>query len=416
MIFRRRSMLGSGDIGEHTAYAISATAGFEVGFEFGFTGSLKVDWGDGTPHGTFSDSVELTHTYAVANSYTVRVYGNRETITRIVADNNRITSITDLKANLLDFLNVKSNLLTGVLNLSNSPISGTFFTSSNTGLTGFAFAPSGNGALTNVQVDFCNLSSLDFATPNILVSGTVYFNHNPNLPWPTFAANSSSANLRGYNCSVSGNLDLGANNFTISGLVSLQNNTGLTGFTAAPTGNGLVAFLRLDGCNLSFIDMSGAALTGTLQAPDNTNLSSLALAPTGNGLLTLLSLRNCNFSSLSFANIGVSGTVLFDDNANLTSLSFAPTGNGVLTTFSSDGTQISNIDYSVFSDSSNVSITITNNGFTATEHDNQLINLYNEAWTDGDLGITDGNTARTAASDVAYNWLTNPVQGNWLIF
>lgn len=144
--------------GEKILITIAPTAGFTVGFNLTFSGSVYIDFKDGDGKEALTSGVEKTHLYAIAGTYIAEISGDLENITKFIADNNRITSISNLKTGLLEDLRVNNNLITGTLNLVNAPVQKRFECQENSGLTGITFASFGNQKLTYIRVFNCNLT------------------------------------------------------------------------------------------------------------------------------------------------------------------------------------------------------------------------------------------------------------------
>ena len=61
---------------------------------FIFTGSLNINWGDGTSE-TYTGTAQLTHTYSGHNTYTIQIEGNiTEINSTFISNTAKITSIT----------------------------------------------------------------------------------------------------------------------------------------------------------------------------------------------------------------------------------------------------------------------------------------------------------------------------------
>lgn len=341
---------------------MTPTAGFTVGFTLTFTGDVYIDFKDGGGKEALTSGVEKTHLYAGAGTYIAEITGDLLNITQFIADNSRITNITNLKTGLLTNLSLYNNLITGILDLSLSPISQVVNIYNNP-FTGIIFSDSGNGTLTQFRAYLCsNLTALDFSS--VPLSG---------LLWT-------------YDC------------------------TSLTSITFATSGNGLFTNVNLRGCSLTSLDLSNNPISGSFLVYNN-SLNSLIFANTGNGTVTSFGVYNNNLNSLDVSNIILSGNIQIFINASLSSLSLNSV-NGAITNFAFYNDSLSNIDFSSFSTSNGVTIFAQNNSFTATEHDNQLINLDATGWINGTLSILTGNTARTSASDTAYN---NLISKGWTI-
>ena len=200
----------------------------------------------------------------------------------------------------------------------------------------------------------------------------------------------------------------------ISSVLIVQGNSDLNGFNFASSGNGkLTAFYFYD-CDITGridFDAVGITVGSDIRGYNNNNFTGIDFATSGNTILTNWRMYGCAIVSQDFTNVPVSGILWFYDNFVTTTLTFAAAGNGSIIQFYADDNILPNIDFSVFNNST-PTIRMFNNSLTATEHDNQIINLDATGWINGTLNITAGNTARTAASDTAYN---NLISNGWSI-
>ncbi len=187
-------------------------------------------------------------------------------------------------------------------------------------------------------------------------------------------------------------------------------NSKITAITNFQTGH--LTELILNNNSLTSLNLSNATVSGTFWLYSNSPLSSLIFATSGNGIISNVLLNGCNFSSLDFSNVGVQGAIQAA-GMGMTSVTFASSGNGALTgTCYFDGNSLPGLDLSNFPSSTGITIRLANNSFTAGEHDNQLINNIPSSWVNSSLSIITGNTARTSASDAAYN---NLIANGWAI-
>lgn len=271
------------------------TASWTSGFTFTFTGSLSVDWGDGSPKEDFISGIEKTHLYSTG-TYIAKITGDFKTITTIRADNSRIKSINNLKTSLLTSLNLSSNQIS-TLDLSEAPLTGQLNLSTNASLSSILFAASGNGKLTDVDIIGTGLTSIDFS--NMPIGGDIKIYSNSLLTSVTFAS--------------SGN--------TICSVVQMMANPVLTG-----------------------LDFSNVPLTEQLWVRDNIIMSSLVFAASGNGKLTDFLFYNCNIGTLDLSNMPISGTFLGYGNG-MTSITFATSGNTTVSNLSLNGNSFTTIDF-----------------------------------------------------------------------
>jgi hypothetical protein len=337
-----------------------------VGIQLVFAaGNLKVDWGDGSPMEDFVTGVELTHNYLSTSTYDIKIKGDLENITQFIADNSRITFIKNMISGLLTNFSINNNLYSGVLDMSLAPTSGVFRVDQNAGMTGIVHATLGNALITNYQYDGND---------------------------------------------IQGNLDL--TNQPVGGSFFGNNNSSHTGVDFANSGNTKITGLRLHDCDLDeILDLTNVPVGTLIYTYNNPNFPGFTFSSTGNSVVTDFRNYGCALTSLDLTNVPVGNIFWNYDNFVLSSLTFSASGNTALLQAYLDDNILPNIDFSVFP-SSTPTIRLFNNSMTALEHDNQLINLDGTGWTGGTLAIIPGNTARTAASDTAYN---NLIANGWTI-
>jgi hypothetical protein len=222
-----------------------------------------------------------------------------------------------------------------------------------------------------------------------------------------------SGTLRLQNNDISGTLDI--SNWLLSGILRVDGNASLTGFTFAPSGNGTLSILYFQNCNITgSIDLAtpDIKISNDVYGYNNAAFTGFAFATSGNSTIDNFRMYNCNIAAIDFSNVPIGNSAIFLLYSNpIASIIFAATGNGAILQAYLDSCQLPNIDFSVFA-TSTPNIRLQNNSFTATEHDNQLINLDATGWVNGILNILTGNTARTSASDTAYN---NLITKGWTI-
>lgn len=380
-----------------------------VGINLTFPGgSLMVDWGDGSPKEIFISDAELTKNYSSTGTYDIKISGDLDQITKFIADNSRIIGITDFKTGLLTNLRLQDNLLTA-LDLTNVSISGQILAYSNPSLSSITFASSGNGTVTDFEMFSCNLASLDLTS--VPISNTFFVYSNASLSSITFSSsgNGTVTNFRAYSCNLS-SLDL--SNVPIASFFWVRLNSSLSSITFSGSGNGQVTNFQAHSCDLSSLDLSNVPISTTFLAHSNSSLSSIIFSSSGNGTISDFEVFSCNLSSLDLSNVSIAGFFWVYSNSSLSSMTFSGSGNGVLIDFRAFSCSLPNIDFSVFPTSDGVSIRVQNNSFAAIEHDDQIINLDATGWINGILNILTGNTARTPASDTAFN---NMIANGWTI-
>ena len=209
-----------------------------------------------------------------------------------------------------------------------------------------------------------------------------------------------------------GKLDLSLS--PVKTFVAYSDNAGLDEVEHAASGNELVLQYDCFDCDIQGnLDLSNIPLTTRLLGRGNPDMTSVLLSATGNGTLSLCHLYNCGILSQNFSTIGIGGGFRIYNNPSCDTLIFRVTGNATLTEFLAYNCDLPDVDFSVFPTSNGVTIRLDGNSMSATEHDDQLINLNTTGWINGSLAITSGNTARTSASDTAYNNLT--ITNGWTI-
>ena len=317
---------------------------------------IKVDWGDGSEFENFTSGVELIHNYTATGTYEIKIYSqNIENITTVRADNSRISSVELLELSKLIDLRLNQNMIAGIINLPS--MTGVLYLNQNQ-ITGFNFASSGNGQLT--------------------------------LFWGYLNSNALT------------NADL--SNMPIRGNFSLHTLGFLSSITFASSGNGLVTLWNTSTTALTVINLAipNITVSTTFHCHSTISLVSLIFASSGNGVITQFFGYSCSYPALDFTNNPLGGDIRYYNNFSLTSVTHSSSGNGVLTKYYAYSTRIPNLDFTVFPTSDGVDIRLYSCSFTATEHDNQLINLDSTGWINGSLQILSGNTARTAASNTAH--------------
>lgn len=334
-----------------------SVAGFNLTFA---SGNLFMDWDDGGGLIPFVSGVELLKTYVTPGTKNIKISGDLINIVIFLADNSKITGIANLKTGVSQF-DLSNNLISGILNMATVLIKEILIVSNNTALTGINHAVSGNLITQIYRID------------NTGINGTHDLSNNP-----------IEGQLFGFNCPA------------------------LTGFTFAPSGNGMLTDTRLSNSGFIIVDLSGINISGRLWADSMASATSLILASSGNGLLNDVRLFNSGYTALDFSNTPCGGFWWVNGCSSLASMDFSNPGNTALTFWLFNNCNQTNFDFSVFPTSDGINMDLRSNSFTATEHDNQLINLDNQGWINGTLQIITGNTARTAASDAAHaNLLVN---------
>jgi hypothetical protein len=270
---------------------MTPTAGFVAGINLTFSsGTITIDWKDGSAPENFTSGTEKTHTYTNAGTYIAEISGDIINITKFIADSCRITKIENLKTGLLTSFDIQSNLYSGVLNMSLAPISAMFNCRSNY-ITSIQFATSGNGLLTYFDCRSNNLTTLDFT--NVPVSGSMSVSTNSNLISITFA---SSGNQGLYNFAAL-NCDLRTLDFTnvpigryptYYSAFYIRSNLNFESITFASSGNGTFNEFEITSTKITSLDLNavGISILYYLTVFNNSYLSSITFYSSNNGTLT----------------------------------------------------------------------------------------------------------------------------------
>lgn len=249
-------------LGERILITMTPTALFTVGFNLTFaSGTLTIDWKDGSATEDFVSGVELTHEYVSSGTNIAEISGDLSSITKFIGDSNLITDIANLKTGLLTQLTLSTNLLASPLDLTLAAVSGAVNLSGNTSMGNPIWATSGNGQVTNLQLNGCGLTG-NVSLSDITIAGIVRLDTNPSLTGVTFASsgNGTVTSLRIENTSFAGNLDL--SNVNISNEILFRNSTGMTGVTYASSGNGNMLSFQMFNCDLGYVDFTTFTFTG----------------------------------------------------------------------------------------------------------------------------------------------------------
>jgi hypothetical protein len=312
---------------------MTPTAGFVAGINLTFaSGTLTIDWKDGSVPENFTSGVEKTHTYASAGTYIVEISGSITNITKFIADTCRITLIENLKTGLLTQFELQSNLYSGILDMSLAPISVYFKAQANAGLTSVVFASVGNAQISTFRIDSCNLSTLNLE--NVPITGLFYAYSNANLSSITFA---TSGNGKLTDCRISGcnYSTLNFANVPVSGLFYINSCSNLTSTTFSSTGNTTVTDLEFYGCpKLTGLDLTNVPVSTTLSGYNCSLFTSITFKNSGNSKITTFNLNSCKLTgTLDLSNVPVGGTFQCHTNSLLTTITFSSTGNSIVTDF-----------------------------------------------------------------------------------
>lgn len=400
---------------------MTPTNGYTVGFNFTFSDALFIDFKDGDGKELLTSGIEKTHTYSSAGTYIAEITGNLSSITKFIADNNRITVISGLKTGLLIDLRLFSNLLTN-LDLSNAPISSLVYLYSNPNLTSITFASSGNSYVNDFRAYNCNITgtlNLSNVPLGITSRPTFHVYSNPNLTNITFASvNNIIWDFKVYSCNITGTFDL--SNVPIGGTDSafwIQANANLTGITFASSGNGILSDFRFNSCNITgILDLSNVAIGGTaistIIGNSNANMTGITFASSGNAIINSFQLHSCDITgTIDFSNVPIRNTLHLYSNSNLTGITFASSGNGTIFDMLIYSCNIDYVDFTPPSfslDLEDAGINIANNGISAGDINHFLVDFdsISSGGYTGRLLTMDGTNSAPDGSSGGYDGLT----------
>lgn len=328
-------------------------------FTIEFIGLLFVNWGDGSAKESLTSNIQQTHLYS-PGSYIAKITKDLESITQIDFANSRTKSVTNLKTGTLTKLKANNNKLT-TLDLSNAPLSGIFNVGSNPDLQVVIFASSGNGLLNTFDASDCDLLSLDLT--NITIGAIFSVRNNVNLASLIFASsgNGLGTSVQIFNTALA---SIDFKDYGVSGFVQIYDNPNLTSIIFASS-NGQTTNFRLDNCNLSSLNLSNVPIKTTFRCDNNSNLNSITFSSTGNGFLSNFNVSSCNLSSLDLSNLSFGGAVSLNNNI-LTNVVFAAAGHGNVATLDLSNNALTSINFEVFGvDFTGCSRNFANNGFDA---------------------------------------------------
>jgi len=383
---------------------MTPTSGFVAGITLNFVGgTITIDWKDGTIE-NFTSTVEKTHTYVNAGTYVAEIYGDLINITGFTADNCRITNIENLKTGLLTGLNLQSNLISGNLDLSLAPISGTLQLYTNT-ISSITFASSGNQTLSYCRLLGLPLINLDFS--NVPVSGLLDIYNCTSLETITFK-NSGNGKLTSFGFYNTKLVNVDLSHVPISGTISGGNNIYLESIIFSNSGNTIITSLNLGNTKLSALDLSNVPIGGVFGISTNALLTSLSFSSTGNANITSFTANSCNFSSLNLSMLTFSGVLQITSNPNLNSITFSSSGNGTMVNFQFDGCNLDYTNFTTFNMNANsIIFEYQDNGATAADVNHTLFDLdsiSNSGYTGRSIKIG-GTNADPDSSSGGYNGL-----------
>jgi hypothetical protein len=237
------------------------TANFGVGIAVYFaSGTITIDWKDGSAPQNFTNTVEIVHTYVSAGTYIAEISGDILNITQFKADNARLTNIQNFKTGALTYLSINNNLFTGILDLSNCKIGTNCQIFANTNNFTKLILPPINvsgGNIQRIRIYACQYLTEIENLNKYGISGEIWLNDCSNLNKPNFASSGNTyvTNFIAYGCAFSGTLDL--SNVPVYGTMEIYNMTGLTGITFKSSGNYRIAGFKLYGNNLGYVNFAG---------------------------------------------------------------------------------------------------------------------------------------------------------------
>ncbi len=339
-------------------------------------GNGAIDWGDGTIARFVGGVVNLSRSYSITGTYTVRIYAPITSCTSLVVNSKQLTSLNISAATSLSYLRAQSNSIANAQNWANLSVLADVDISNNTGIgpAGGITMPTTNAAnWVNLYVSSTGITSLNLSG---LTNFGGAFNCNSNVISTLTLGSSTRAFSLFYlsSCTVS-NIDLSG--YTgLAGDIQIQSMSSVTALTFPASPTGTITRLTI------------SALTG---------LTAINVAGYTNKITTRIEIINCT-ALTSIALPSMSGT--------FTNLRFD--GNSVL-----GGSNV--VDFSKFTGATSLnssSIQIQNCAFTAAGMDTMLAALDTGGWTNGILTAAGTNAAPTAAGVVSR---TNLIGKGWTV-
>ena len=221
-----------------------------------------------------------------------------------------------------------------------------------------------------------------------------------------------NTNTRLFSNLYSGSFD--ATNSPVKGAFHIYLNSGLTNIIHASTGNEqITSYFAYQTGLTNILDLSNVPIAQSFNAYLCSSLPGITFASSGNGQTTF-NIFGCAFTTLDLSNVPLTGLFRAYSNTSLASITFANSGHGTISSIELYScTSLGSVSFSTISENQDgINIQRQNCGMSATDHDNQLIDINSTGWINGSLNITTGNTSRTAASDTAYN---NLISNGWTI-
>ena len=169
-------MVKAGAVEEKTLITLDMSIPSTAGFNHTFTGSLNIDFKDGEGLEALVSGVEKTNTYTVPGTYIVEVSGDRENITKFIADNSKITDLDNFKTGVLGQFKVEVNNIT-TLNLVNSSVGSIVTVNNNPALNSMIFPVTGR-AITLGLFYNCNFTTIDFTNLGVGIQLWIHNNIN----------------------------------------------------------------------------------------------------------------------------------------------------------------------------------------------------------------------------------------------
>jgi hypothetical protein len=237
---------------------MAPTANFVVGINLTFvSGTITIDWKDGSAPENFVSGIKKTHTYLVAGTYVAEVSGNLTNITGITIDSNKMTKIENLTTGILTRFVVSANPYNAAIDMSKCRINtgaSEFVLDGMTTITELKFAQSGNVRMGGMYAGSSKIyGSLDLSS--LPIGGSFNLGTQPEIISVLF---SSTNNLKLTTWVLIGSKLTTADftNVPIENLFYMYNNTNLTSIIFASSGNGALKDIRLYGCNLDYINFT----------------------------------------------------------------------------------------------------------------------------------------------------------------
>lgn len=268
LLMRRRGLMKVASVVDAILVTMTPTAGFTVGFNLTFTGSVYIDFKDGGGKEALTSGVEKTHLYSSAGTYIAEITGDLTNITKFIADQCSIKFIENFKTGLLTDLQLQNNVYEGILDITQARVKTKVLIFGNVLLTDILFATSGNELVSDLRVYDCDISVLKLSNVPVATLLFAYRNYNMTDIEFSISGNGIMLDIECADCDIRSldmtNVRVGS---STNATLIFDRNINLYEVLFASVGNGALKTYRFDSCNLGYIDL----ISGGQNMSVNTN-------------------------------------------------------------------------------------------------------------------------------------------------